>query len=203
MSSVIFLFFTHLGIGVAGTLLVASHAAGVKFFRFNSGLATVFLLTALAFRPETPGGGWLNIVDLGALIVATGERCWCTGRRLAASLSRVRPVLLWTTLLAGGVVLIAQGLIFSAVTTGPATVLVILSFLSSTTLLGSAYMAMSLGHFYLVLPSMDIVPAAVDREAPHRFDPPSGRSRRRRHGGGAGHVGVAVGCRIQSVCAVY
>lgn len=32
----------------------------------------VFLLTALAFRPETSEGGWLNIVDLGALIVATG-----------------------------------------------------------------------------------------------------------------------------------
>ena len=157
MSSVTFLFFAHLGIGVAGTLLLGSHAAGVKFFRFNSGVATVFLLTALAFRPETPEGGWLKVVDLGALIVATGTLLvyWATVGR---ALSRVRPVLLWTTLLAGGVALIAQGLSFSAGKTGPATVLAILSFLSSTTLLGSAYTAMSLGHWYLVLPSMDIVP---------------------------------------------
>ena len=44
------------------------------------------------------------------------------------------------------------------VETGPAPVLAILSFLSSTTLLGSSYTAMSLGHWYLVLPSMDIAP---------------------------------------------
>jgi len=157
MSFVIFLFFAHLGIGVVGTLLLAGRAAGVKFFRFNSGLAAVFLLIALAFRPEMPTGGWLNAVDLGALIVATGALLvyWATVGR---ALSRLRPGLLWTTLLAGGVALIAQGLSFSSVKTGPAAVLAILSFLSSTTLLGSAYMAMSLGHFYLVLPSMDIVP---------------------------------------------
>ena len=145
MSSVAFLFFAHLGIGVAGTLLLASHAAGVKFFRFNSGLATVCLLIALAFRQETPAGGWLNAVDLGALIVATGTLLvyWATVGRV---LSRARPALLWTTLLAGGVALIAQGLSLSAVKTGTATVLAILSVLSSTTLLGSAYTAMSLGH---------------------------------------------------------
>ena len=91
MSSVIFLFFAHLGIGVAGTLLLASHAAGVKFFRFNSGLATIFLLITLAFRPETPAGGWVDAVDLGALIVATGTLLvyWATVGR---ALSRVRPV---------------------------------------------------------------------------------------------------------------
>ena len=151
MSSVLFLFLAHLGIGVAGTLLLVGHAAGVKFFRFNAGFATIVLLIALAFRPETLAGDALGLV---ALMVATGALLvyWATVGR---ALSRVRPLLLWTTLLGGGAALIAQGLSLSAVEMGPAPALTILSFLSSAALLGSVCTAMILGHWYLVLPSME------------------------------------------------
>ena len=151
MSSVLFLFLAHLGIGVAGTLLLVGHAAGVKFFRFNAGFATIVLLIALAFRPETLAGDALGLV---ALMVTTGALLvyWATVGR---ALSRVRPLLLWTTLLGGGAALIAQGLSFSAVEMGPAPALTILSFLSSAALLGSVCTAMILGHWYLVLPSME------------------------------------------------
>ena len=151
MSSVLFLFLAHLGIGVAGTLLLVGHAAGVKFFRFNAGFATIVLLIALAFRPETLAGDALGLV---ALMVATGALLvyWAT---MGRALSRVRPLLLWTTLLGGGAALIAQGLSLSAVEMGPAPALTILSFLSSAALLGSVCTAMILGHWYLVLPSME------------------------------------------------
>ena len=83
----------------------------------------------------------------GALLVY-----WATVGR---ALSRVRPLLLWTTLLGGGVALIAQGLSLSAVEMGPAPALTILSFLSSAALLGGVCTAMVLGHWYLILPSME------------------------------------------------
>ena len=49
--SIIYLFLSHLGIGIAFTLLLVSKEAGVKFFRFNAGLAAALLAAALAFRP--------------------------------------------------------------------------------------------------------------------------------------------------------
>ena len=155
MSSVLFLFLAHLGIGMAGTLLLVGHAAGVKFFRFNAGFAATVLLIALAFRPDTLAGGGLDAVGFVALIVATGALLvyWATVGR---ALSRVRPLLLWTTLLGGGVALIAQGLSLSAVEMGPAPALTILSFLSSAALLGGVCTAMVLGHWYLILPSMEV-----------------------------------------------
>ena len=53
---VLFLFLTHLGIGVICSLLVVSREAGVKFFRFNAGLAAILIGVAFVFRPpdETP-----------------------------------------------------------------------------------------------------------------------------------------------------
>ena len=155
MSSVLFLFLAHLGIGVAGTLLLVRQTAGMKFFRFNAGLATILLLIALAFRPETLGGGRFDGVGLMALAAATGALLvyWATVGR---ALSGIRPLLLWATLLGGGVALTAQGLSLSAVEMGPAPALTILSFLSSAALLGGACTAMILGHWYLVLPSMEI-----------------------------------------------
>ena len=39
LSAVVYLFLAHLGIGIALTLLLVSKEAGVKFFRFNAGLA--------------------------------------------------------------------------------------------------------------------------------------------------------------------
>ena len=155
MSAVLFLFLAHLGVGIAGTLLLVDSTAGVKFFRFNAGLAAALLLAALAFRPEPAApvaaatvGLWALGVSAGALLVY-----WATVGR---ALTRIRPLLLGTTAGAGAVALVAQGLAAAAVEAGPSAALTIASFVSSAALLGGACTAMILGHWYLVLPSMDV-----------------------------------------------
>ena len=155
MSSVLFLFLTHMGIGVAGSLLVVSQTAGVKFFRFNAGLAVTLLLVALAFRPVSPPVGGAEQVALALLVVATGALLmyWVIIGRV---LSRLRPVLLWTTVICGTVTLVTQAVSWSAVEMGPSIWLTIASFISSAALLGGTSTAMILGHWYLVLPSMDV-----------------------------------------------
>lgn len=155
MSSVLFLFLAHLGIGVAGSLLIVSQAAGVKFFRFNAGLAATLLLIALAFRPDGPSGAGPERVALATLVVATGALLlyWAIIGRV---LARLRPVLLWTTVIGGAVALVAQAVSWSAVEMGPSAGLTIASFVSSAALLGGTSTAMILGHWYLVLPSMDV-----------------------------------------------
>ena len=155
MTSVLFLFLTHLGIGIAFTLLLVGEGAGIKFFRFNAGLASVLLLVALAFRPDTGGEVPSESVALTALVVATGTLLlyWASiGRALAG----VRPLLLWATVIGGGVAMVAQGLGFGVGEMAPSPALTAVSFLSSAALLGGASTAMILGHWYLVLPSMDV-----------------------------------------------
>ena len=155
MASVLFLFLAHLGIGIAATLLLVGRAAGVQFFRFNAGLASTLLLVGLAFRPEPPEGTPLASIELAALVVATGALLiyWASiGRALAA----LRTPLLWTTLVGGLVALAAQAVGWSAVEAGPPAVLTAASFVASAALLGGSCTAMILGHWYLVLPSMDI-----------------------------------------------
>ena len=153
LSSILFLFLTHLGVGIALTLLLISRVAGVKFFRFNAGLAVMLLVIALALRPE-----WAVLsvdaqgVALGALVVTTLALLiyWVTIGRLLAVL---RPLLLWTAAGCGVLALVAQAIAVSAaVPTG----LTIVSFLTSAALLGGTCTAMILGHWYLVLPSMDV-----------------------------------------------
>lgn len=153
LSSILFLFLTHLGVGIALTLLLISRAAGVKFFRFNAGLAVMLLVIALALRPER---AVLSVdaqgVALGALVVTTLALLiyWVTIGRLLAVL---RPLLLWTAAGCGALALVAQAIAVSAaVPTGLTTV----SFLTSAALLGGTCTAMILGHWYLVLPSMDV-----------------------------------------------
>ena len=153
LSSILFLFLTHLGVGIALTLLLISRAAGVKFFRFNAGLAVMLLVIALALRPER---AVLSVsvqgVALGALVVTTLALLiyWVTIGRLIAVL---RPLLLWTAAGCGVLALVAQAIAVSAaVPTG----LTIASFLTSAALLGGTCTAMILGHWYLVLPSMDV-----------------------------------------------
>ncbi len=153
LSSILFLFLTHLGVGIALTLLLISHAAGVKFFRFNAGLAVSLLVFALVLRPARVV---LSVdaqgVALGALVVTTLALLiyWVTIGRLLAVL---RPLLLWTAAGCGVLALVAQAIAVSAaVPTG----LTIVSFLTSAALLGGTCTAMILGHWYLVLPSMDV-----------------------------------------------
>ena len=155
MSLVLFLFLGHLGIGIAATLLIVGSAAGAQFFRFNSGLAAVLLLVALAFRPTPVFVTDLESAGFTALVVATGALLiyWASiGRGLAS----LRPWLLCTTVVAGGLSLVAQAVGLSAGEMAPSAALTVASFLSSAALLGGACTAMILGHWYLVLPSMDV-----------------------------------------------
>lgn len=155
MSSVPYLFLTHLGLGIAGSLLLVGRAAGAQFFRFNSGLASTLLLIGLAFRQAPTASSALDSVGFVALIVATGALLiyWAS---IGRGLSRLRPYLLWATVLGGIISLVAQGVGLSVGEMAPAPALTVASFLSSAALLGGACTAMILGHWYLVLPSMDV-----------------------------------------------
>ena len=48
---ILFLFLSHLGVGIVFTLVFVSRDAGVKFFRFNAGLAAILIAVAFVFRP--------------------------------------------------------------------------------------------------------------------------------------------------------
>ena len=155
MSSVLFLFLAHLGLGIAATLLLVKREAGVQFFRFNAGLGAVLLLIALAFRPEFVDGGQTSFLGFVALVIATGALLlyWATVGRALATL---RNTLLWITVVAGAAAIIVQAFSWSAIEIGSSPALTALSFLSSAALLGGSCTAMILGHWYLVLPSMNV-----------------------------------------------
>ena len=156
LSFVPFLFLSHLGIGIVFTLVLVSRAAGVQFFRFNAGFAATLLLVALALRPDAVTfGADIQGVVLSALVVATGALLvyWGTIGRV---LARLRPLWLWLAVLSGAGALVAQGMAAAAGPTGPVTAMTVASFLSSAALLGGTSTAMILGHWYLVLPSMDV-----------------------------------------------
>ena len=150
----LFLFLAHLGLGIVFTLALVSRDAGVKFFRFNAGLAAILIAFALAFRPPDAASSGVGLVALAALGLAEIAIViyWATvGRGLAS----IRPVLVAVAWTAGLVAIVAQAI----VTTGGGAglrMLTVASFLSSALLLGGASTAMILGHWYLILPSMQI-----------------------------------------------
>ena len=160
LSSVLSLFLSHLAIGIALTLVTVSRQAGVKFFRLNAGLAAILLAIALAFRYGAFGPGvgaaqpgfWNGDIALvaaeGALVVY-----WATVGRTLAS---IRPWLTGVAVGAGLLAVVAQSLAVVGGRGLPAQVLTIASFLSSAALLGGACTAMILGHWYLILPSMQV-----------------------------------------------
>jgi hypothetical protein len=151
---VLFLFLAHLGLGIAFTLVVVSREAGVKFFRFNAGLAAILIAVALAFRPAGPQDT-TSLVALAALLVAEGAIVvyWATVGRMLAS---IRPALVAIAVAGGGAALVAQALAFVGDRGLPMQVLTVASFLSSAALLGGACTAMILGHWYLVISSMQV-----------------------------------------------
>jgi hypothetical protein len=156
---VLFLFLAHLGIGIAWTLLLVRREAGVKFFRFNAGLAALLLVAAAALRPKPPEtvgidlvwavGLWLLYATIVGLTLY-----WATiGRAFAA----LRPAFLWVALVAGaGTILIHALVMSSAAGSLLARGLTAASFITSAGLLGGACTSMVLGHWYLILPSMEI-----------------------------------------------
>lgn len=154
LSTVLFLFLAHLGVGIVGTLALVSREAGTKFFRFNAGLAAILIAIALAFRPAS-AGGTADAVALGALVLSEVAivAYWATvGRMLAA----IRPLIGLVAISAGLVALVAQSLALVGDRSLPTQVLTTASFLSSAALLGGACTAMILGHWYLIIPSMQV-----------------------------------------------
>ena len=76
---VLFLFLTHLAIGIVFTLMMVSREAGVKFFRFNAGLALALLIAGMLFGQQSsvPSGA----VRFGNANVATIPTPRCARKR--------------------------------------------------------------------------------------------------------------------------
>ncbi len=152
---VLYLFLAHLAIGILFSLLVVSPEAGIKFFRFNSGMVAILIAVALAFRPSDEArsvasqAAFWGIWATEALVVVY----WAT---IGRALTRYRRLLLAAASLVGLVVLVAGGLAVSAGWPITVRALTVASFISSAALLGGACTAMVLGHWYLILPSMEV-----------------------------------------------
>ena len=87
LSTVLFLFLAHLGVGIVLTLVFVSREAGVKFFRFNAGLAAILIGFAFVFRPTDEAGA---VASVAFYALAAAEAAlllyWATiGRSLAAN----------------------------------------------------------------------------------------------------------------------
>jgi protein NrfD len=156
LSSILFLFLTHLGVGVTLVLAWVAKEAGVKFFRFMAGTAVLVIAVGFSLRPNSPADRTtVDAVAMAALLMAEAALAvyWATVGRMWA---RIRPVLLWTAIVSGLVALSAQALEVSAGAPGLLPLLTVASFLSSAALLGGACGAMVLGHWYLVVPSLNV-----------------------------------------------
>ena len=150
---ILFLFLSHLAVGIVLTLVFVSREAGVKFFRFNAGLAVVLLAVAFALRPPeawATEAGRVAVFALGVFEAAMLLYWGTVGRALAA----VRPAIVGIAVAAGLVALVAQGI--GQASDAAAGAMIIASFLSSAALLGGACTAMILGHWYLVIPSLQV-----------------------------------------------
>ena len=160
LSTVLFLFLVHLGVGIALTLVLVSKDAGVKFFRFNAGLAAILVAVALAFRygafgsvpADDSGTERLALLALDCAEAAV-VLYWATvGRALA----KIRPGIVAVAVVGGVIAIVLQALDVSADRSLPFRVLTVASFLTSAAMLGGACTAMILGHWYLVIPSMEV-----------------------------------------------
>ena len=150
---ILFLFLAHLGVGIVFTLVFVSREAGVKFFRFNAGLAAILLAVAFALRPPETWSTGLGRLAVLALVVVEAAMFvyWATVGRALAS---VRPAIVATAVGAGLIALVAQGV--NQASGLSAQAMTVASFLSSAALLGGACTAMILGHWYLVIPSLQV-----------------------------------------------
>jgi protein NrfD len=151
---ILYLFLSHLGVGIFLTLFFVSKDAGVKFFRFNAGMAAILLAVGAVFRPADDTGT-LALAAFAALMLSAAAMVlyWATiGRTLAS----IRPLIRIVGGTAGIVGIVAQALAASSDRAVTTQALTVASFLSSTALLGGACTAMVLGHWYLILPSMQV-----------------------------------------------
>jgi protein NrfD len=160
LSTVLFLFLAHLGVGIVFALVFVSRDAGVKFFRFNAGLAAILVAIALAFRYGALGSVQTSDSQLDRLALVALDICeaalvlyWATvGRRLA----KVRPAIVATAVAGGLIAIVLQALDVSAGWVPALRALTVASFITSAAMLGGACTAMILGHWYLVIPSLQV-----------------------------------------------
>jgi hypothetical protein len=153
LSTVLFFFLAHLGVGIAFTLAFVHREAGVKFFRFNGGLAAILLVIALAFRFQAANASLLWSDITLAVSAAITVFYWATIGRV---FTKARTVILAAAAIAGLAAIALQGLEISSGSSSPVVALTVLSFLTSALMLGGACTAMILGHWYLVIPSMEV-----------------------------------------------
>jgi hypothetical protein len=151
---VLFLFLSHLALGIVFTLALVSREAGVKFFRFNAGLVATLIAVAFAFRTGGAGSA-AGQVAFGSLLLVEAAVLlyWATVGRALAS---IRRAIAATAIGAGLVALVAQALDVMGGASVTSQALTIASFLSSAALLGGTCTAMILGHWYLVIPSLQV-----------------------------------------------
>ena len=156
LSTVLFFFLAHLGVGIAFTLVFVPRDAGVKFFRFNGGLAAILLAIALAFRFQF---GWPGLFSLMpsdvALVISAAVTVfyWATIGRV---FTKARTPILAAAAATGLGAIVLQAIEVSLGSSSPLVALTIASFLTSALMLGGACTAMILGHWYLVIPSMEV-----------------------------------------------
>jgi len=160
LSTVLFFFLAHLGVGIAFTLVFVSKDAGVKFFRFNAGLAVILVAIALAFRYGAFGAVAVarsQTEQMALLALDVSEAAlvlyWATIGRV---LAKIRPGIVAVAVLAGLVAVVLQAVDVSAGASSVVRGLTIASFLTSAAMLGGACTAMILGHWYLVIPSLQV-----------------------------------------------
>ena len=155
LSAILFLFLVHLGVGVTLVLAWVGREAGVKFFRFNAGTAALLIGAGFALRPAVENPGTLHTAATVLLLIAESALVvyWAT---IGRTLAKVRPLLVWTAIASGVIAIILQALEISGDAPGLMPLLTVASFLSSVALLGGACGAMVLGHWYLVVPSLDV-----------------------------------------------
>jgi hypothetical protein len=126
-----------------------SREAGVKFFRFNAGLAAILVAAGLAFAPEPRGLDWNTVVLFEAALVFY----WAT---IGRAFTRYRSAILGAASLLGVLAIVVQAFALSVGEASTTRFLTVLSFVSSAAFLGGASTAMILGHWYLVLPSLEV-----------------------------------------------
>jgi hypothetical protein len=160
LSTVLFFFLAHLGVGIAFTLVFVSRDAGVKFFRFNAGLAVILVAIALAFRYGAFGAVAVDRsqTEQAALLALDISEAalvlyWATVGRM---LAKIRPAIVAVAVVAGLVAIVLQAIDVSAGGSSVVRALTIASFLTSAAMLGGACTAMILGHWYLVIPSLQV-----------------------------------------------
>src|SRR5438128_10282911 len=152
LSTVLFLFLAHLGVGIAFTLVFVSREAGVKFFRFNSGLAAILLVIALAFAFNTA----VPILPSLRILVASTALVVFYWATVGRAFTKSRPAILIVAVVAGMTAIVLQALELSAGGSVAMQALVVASFATSAAMLGGACTAMILGHWYLVIPSLEV-----------------------------------------------